>query len=291
MRQQMLQKKRPMDAKTIGIAGLGLMGGSLAIALRKEYKNVTLYGYDHNSEHAKEALELKLIDTIMDDYRKLNRCDVLFLATPIDGSIEILQNLSDITKETTIIDLGSTKALISNRTPEEIRENFVAAHPMTGTEKSGPNASFEGLYTDKTVVLCDMGKSGEYQQEQAKKIFTDIGMKIVYMESKEHDRHAAYISHMPHAISYALANSVMKQEDPKSIVALAGGGFRDMSRIAKSSPKMWSGIFKRNKEHILESIKSFKNELEKCETLVKNEEWEALQQWMQEANKLHDILD
>ena len=220
----MLQKKRPMDAKTIGIAGLGLMGGSLAIALRKEYKNVTLYGYDHNSEHAKEALELKLIDTIVDDYRKLNRCDVLFLATPIDGSIEILQNLSDITKETTIIDLGSTKALISNRTPEEIRENIVAAHPMTGTEKSGPNASFEGLYTDKTVVLCDMGKSGEYQQEQAKKIFTDIGMKIVYMESKEHDRHAAYISHMPHAISYALANSVMKQEDPKSIVALAGGG-------------------------------------------------------------------
>ncbi|MBN2767570.1 MAG: prephenate dehydrogenase [Campylobacterales bacterium] len=279
-----------MGIEKIGIVGLGLMGGSLALALRKKYQNIKIYGYDHNSEHAEEARELGLVKEVVDDYSKLDMCDVIFLATPIDGSIEILQNLSNIKKETTIVDLGSTKALISNTTPSTIRENLVAAHPMTGTEKSGPSASFETLYAGKTVVLCDINKSGEKQQKLAQKIFTDIGMKIVYMDSKEHDRHAAYISHMPHAISYALANSVMKQEDPRSIIALAGGGFRDMSRIAKSSPKMWSGIFKRNKEHILESIESFKNELEKCEKFIENEEWDLLQAWMKEANKLHDIL-
>jgi prephenate dehydrogenase len=287
----MLQKKRIMNAKNIGIVGLGLMGGSLALALKKAYKTIKIYGYDYNDKHTKEALELNLIDVAIDDYKKLSSCDILFLATPVDVSIEILQNLSDLKKELTIIDLGSTKALISDMTPCQIRENFVAAHPMTGTEKSGPSASLDNLYRDKTVVLCDIQKSGTHQQEQAQKIFDALGMKIVYMESKEHDRHAAYISHMPHAISYALANAVMKQEDPKSIIALAGGGFRDMSRIAKSSPAMWSGIFTRNKEHILESITSFKNELERCETLIENEDWEALQQWMQEANRLHDILE
>jgi len=116
-------------------------------------------------------------------------------------------------------------------------------------------------------------------------------MNIVCMGSKEHDRHAAFISHMPHAISYSLANSVMAQEDSKSIIALAGGGFKDMSRIAKSSPNMWEDIFRQNKTNVLEAIQSFQSELKKCQKMVENEEWKMLNDWMREANTLHDILD
>ncbi len=135
-----------------------------------------------------------------------------------------------------------------------------------------------------------MQKSGTHQQEVAKKLFSSIGMKLVFMEAKEHDRHAAFISHMPHALSYSLANSVMKQEASESIINLAGGGFKDMSRIAKSSPTMWEDIFRQNKENVLEAIETFQTELKKCQEMVKNEEWENLNHWMNDANKLHDIL-
>ena len=161
---------------------------------------------------------------------------------------------------------------------------------MTGTEKFGPTAALEDLYTDKVVVLCDMEKSGQHQEDIAKKLFSDIGMNIVCMGAKEHDRHAAFISHMPHALSYALANSVLKQEASESIVALAGGGFRDMSRIAKSSPNMWEDIFRQNKSNVLEAIHTLQSELKKCEKMVEKEEWHALNDWMTDANTLHDIL-
>jgi len=161
---------------------------------------------------------------------------------------------------------------------------------MTGTEKSGPTAAIPDLYHGKAVVLCDMEKSGSRQQEVAKKLFTDIGMKLFYMDAQEHDKHAAYISHMPHALSYALANAVMRQENPKAITALAGGGFKDMSRIAKSSPTMWRDIFQQNRVHLLDGIESFTQELNRCKALVENEEWEALHAWMTEANALHHIL-
>ena len=125
----------------------------------------------------------------------------------------------------------------------------------------------------------------------AKNLFSDIGMTLVFMDAKEHDRHAAFISHMPHALSYSLANSVMKQEAAESIIALAGGGFKDMSRIAKSSPNMWEDIFRQNKTNLLEAISVFQTELKKCKKIVEDEEWDTLNEWMQEANKLHDILE
>ena len=161
---------------------------------------------------------------------------------------------------------------------------------MTGTEKFGPSASLENLYTNKVVVLCDLEKSGKHQQEVAKKLFNQLNANLIYMDSKEHDRHAGFISHMPHALSYALANTVMKQENPQSIIALAGGGFKDMSRIAKSSPNMWEDIFRQNKNNLLTSINAFQTELKKAQYMIENDEWKNLNDWMKEANKLHDIL-
>ncbi len=274
----------------LGIIGLGLMGGSFALALRSRYKDLEILGYDHNDQHCIEALELNLVDRITDDLEDFFTLDLIVLAIPVHGIIATLPKLIGISKTTTIIDFGSTKEKIVQSIPMQIRENFVAAHPMTGTEKFGPSAAKPDLYRGKVVVLCDIDDSGEQQRRFAKKIFTDLGMKIFYMNAQEHDRHAAFISHMPHALSFALANAVMKQENPKAIIALAGGGFKDMSRIAKSSPTMWSEIFSQNQVNLLQAISCFKGELERCEDLVKQERWEELYSWMQRANGLHKIL-
>ena len=284
------RKAKQMKYQTIGIIGLGLMGGSLALALRKTSDRLRFVGLDHNRQHCEEALRLGLVDSIVSDLEEIKTCDVIFLSIPVDGIIAIAQKLTGLDPHTTVIDLGSTKAKISESIPASIRANFVTAHPMTGTEKFGPSAALPDLYRDKVVVLCDMEKSGEHQQRVARSLFESIGMKLVYMDAREHDRHAAFISHMPHAVSYSLANAVMRQEARESIVALAGGGFKDMSRIAKSSPNMWEDIFRQNKENLLEAIHAFQSELKMCKKMVENEEWEALNSWMEEANSLHDIL-
>ena len=273
----------------VGIIGLGLMGGSLGLELKDFDFIDKVIGYDRNTKHQKEALELNIVDEIV-EIEEIKKCDVIFLAIPVEGIIKIVKNLTDIDKNSTIIDLGSTKEKIVESIPKEIRKNFVAAHPMTGTEKFGPKAAFKGLYKDKIVVLCNIEDSGKEQANIAKKIFTSLKMKIVYMDAKEHDRHAAFISHLPHAISYALANSVLKQEDPKSILILAAGGFRDMSRLAKSSPNMWRDIFKQNRENLLESIDVFKKELKYAQKLIEEKKWDELKDWMQKATTLHDIL-
>jgi prephenate dehydrogenase len=279
-----------MAVKQIGIIGLGLMGGSLSLALKKTPEPYRFIGLDHNKEHCTQALELGLVDEIVDSLDAISHCDIIFLTIPVDGIIAIAQQLKPTNPDCTVIDLGSTKAKISQSIPEKTRHFFVTAHPMTGTEKFGPAAALPDLYEDKVVVLCDLEKSGEHQQATAKKLFTEIGMKLVFMGAEEHDRHAAFISHMPHALSYALANAVMRQEDPESIVALAGGGFRDMSRIAKSSPNMWEDIFRQNQANLLEAIECFQKELKACRKMVEDGEWKALNRWMEEANTLHDIL-
>ncbi len=280
-----------MTTTKIGIIGLGLMGGSLSIALQQTSKEYHFIGLDHNETHCTQALSLGLIHEVAQTLDEISHCDIIFLAIPVDGIIAIAQQIQGLNKTCTVIDLGSTKEKISQNIPTAIRANFVTAHPMTGTEKFGPSAAVEDLYKDKVVVLCDMEKSGVYQQEVAKKLFLNIGMELVFMDAKEHDRHAAFISHMPHALSYSLANSVMKQEASESIIALAGGGFKDMSRIAKSSSNMWEDIFRQNKTNLLEAISVFEIELKKCKNMVENEKWDTLNDWMNEANKLHDILD
>ena len=274
----------------IGIIGLGLMGGSLGLALKKLPTKYTVIGYDHNPSHTSDALRLKLVDKISKDFEEIKNCDAIILTIPVDAIIATAKELIDIDSHCTIIDFGSSKEKISNGIPTQIRKNFITAHPMTGTEKFGPTAAVEALYNEKVMVICDVEKSADYQKGIAVSIFKDINSKIIFMGAKEHDRHAAFISHMPHAVAYALAQSVMKQEDPKSILALAGGGFKDMSRIAKSSPSMWEDIFRQNRENLLDSIEAFNAEMLLCKKLLEEENWDELYQWMNEANKLHDIL-
>ncbi len=274
----------------IGIVGLGLMGGSLALSLRNLSFVSSIYGLDHNTDHQKEALRLKLVEKII-DFDELCTLDLIILAIPVNGVIKSLQALEGkIFETTTIIDLGSTKEAIIKAVPPSIRKNFVAAHPMTGTEHSGPGAALAGLYHDQVVVLCDLEDSGTLQQETAVRIFSGIHMRLSYMHAHEHDRHAAFISHMPHVISYSIANSVLSQEDRYNILAMAAGGFRSMSRLAKSSPDMWEDIFKQNKANLLDAIETFQKELEHFKKEIKNDEWQEVRKKMLNGNKLDQIF-
>ncbi|MDX9795256.1 MAG: prephenate dehydrogenase [Arcobacteraceae bacterium] len=274
----------------IGIVGLGLMGGSIAKAVKKYGIAKNVYGYVNKEETKKEVLELKLVDEIVDLETLKKVSDVIILAIPVDAIIGMFPQLMDISKETTIIDMGSTKEFIVNNIPSQIRENFIAAHPMTGTEKSGPKAAIDELYEGKTVVLCNLEKNENNHVNRAFHIFQSIGMRIVVMDAVEHDIHACFMSHLPHAISFSLANTVMNHEDAKSIIALAAGGFKDMSRIAKSSPQMWSDIFGQNKKNLLHSIDLFMNHMNLVKELVEKDDHENLKKWMEKANSLHEIL-
>ncbi|MDQ1338132.1 MAG: prephenate dehydrogenase [Campylobacterota bacterium] len=274
----------------VAIIGLGLMGGSLAISLKKLDFIESVVGSDHNPTHQKEAIELGLVDKIV-KFDEVKDYDVIFLAIPVDGVISALNNLVDIKEDTAIIDLGSTKAKIVASVPPQIRKNFVAAHPMTGTENFGPRAAIDDLYNDKVVVLCDLENSGEHQVKVAKKIFKALNMKKHFMSASQHDRHAAFISHMPHAISYSLANTVMHQENKHNILALAAGGFRSMSRLAKSSANMWEDIFRQNKTNLLEAIELFEDELKVLKKNIQDDEWEKVHKNIEAGNRLHDILD
>ncbi|MEA3331860.1 MAG: prephenate dehydrogenase [Campylobacterota bacterium] len=274
----------------VAIVGLGLMGGSLALSLKKLDFIGSVVGSDHNKKHKKDALELGLVDEIV-EFEAIKEFDVIFLAIPVNGVISALKDLKDVSQERTIIDLGSTKELIVSSVPRAIRKNFVAAHPMTGTENFGPQAAIEGLYENQSVVLCDLEDSGELQRKVARKIFKALGMKKYFMRSHEHDRHAAFISHMPHAISFSIANTVMKQENKHNILALAAGGFRSMSRLAKSSPRMWEDIFRQNRSNLLEAIELFEGELSELKKSIENDDWQKVNKTMENGNDLHDILD
>jgi len=272
-----------------GIVGLGLMGGSFAKVVKKYNLANGVVGYDHNKKHQKQALELDLVDKLV-DIDELLSCDVIVLCIPVSAIVKFLPTLSKIDKNTTVIDFGSTKKVIVDNIPQNIKTNFVPAHPMTGTEKFGPEAAIDNLYEGNTIVLCDLDVCDEVHKNRVLNIFNSIAMRIVFMNSSTHDIHACYISHLPHAISYALANTVMKNEDPNNIISLAGGGFRDMSRIAKSSSRMWTDIFKQNRGNMLNSLDKFEDQMKLIREMIENEQYDEMGEWMDKANTLHDIL-
>ncbi len=272
-----------------GIIGLGLMGGSLGLALKETKMFKSIVGLDVDSLHEQQALSFGLVDEIL-TFEEIKKCDIIFLAVPVDGIVEILKVIPPVHSHVTIVDLGSTKSKIIDSVPKEIQKNFVPAHPMCGIEHSGPKAAFKELYNGNLVILFDKEESGEFQKAFTKEVFLALGMKIVKMNFNEHDHHAAFISHLPHVISFALANAVLKQEDLRSILALAAGGFKGMVRISKSSPRMWTDVFKQNKENLLESLEIFGREIQKSQDMIIRDEWDALYQWLKDAHKLHEIF-
>lgn len=272
-----------------GIIGLGLIGGSLGLALRETKMFKRILGYDNNALHEQQALSLGLIDENV-NMEEIGQCDVIFIAVPLDFVAKIVNSLENLTPTQTIIDLGSTKHTISELVDSKIRKNYVGAHPMSGTEYSGPKAAKHDLFKNKILILTDIEQSGAFQVAFAKEIFVNLGMQIVKMDSASHDKHIAYISHLPHILSFALANTTLTQEEPENILALIGGGFRSMSRLSNSSPITWRDIFKHNKQHLLDSIIDFEKHFYEAKSYIEKDDWESLVQWMQKANQLHNML-
>lgn len=275
------------------IIGLGLIGGSLAKDLRKSKFATEFIGVDTNEKNAKKAVELGLVDRIETLENGIQDTDIVIIAIPVDKELKLLPQVLDKIKDnTTVIDMGSTKKVIVDRVRDhKRRKNFVAAHPMSGTENSGPTAAIEDLFRGKITILCDQEDSGPQHVALVEKMFQNLGMDIAYMTADEQDHSTAFVSHLPHAAAYALANAVQAKEDRKIIFDLASGGFRSTVRLAKSSYTMWHPIFEQNKTYVVESLDVYIKHLQEFRDCMKNDEFDRLKELILNANKIRDILD
>ncbi len=277
----------------LSIIGLGLIGGSFAKDLRKAGLASELLGVESSPEHAARALQLGLVDRIVSLEEALQRSEVLLLAIPVNAIAALLPRLLDGALPTqTVIDMGSTKFQIAEAVRQHPnRERYVAAHPMAGTENAGPDAALEGLFKDKTVLLCDLEWSAPDACKTALEIFHAVGLKFEFMSSEQHDRHAAYVSHLSHVAAYALSLAVQSEEKAGyAVPRLAGGGFASTVRLAKSAPEMWVPIFRQNREHILKAIDAFSERLQTFRQCIAENDPGKLEALIREANQIRDLL-
>ena len=276
----------------IGVIGLGLIGGSLALAAKKHLSNVRLYGEDQNGEHLKEALKLAIVeDTLTSE--KYAAMDVIILAIPVDASEEkAIPLLDQMNDNALLLDVGSTKSAICSRLELHPKRNqFLATHPIAGTEFSGPAAAFESLYTGKSQILCETHKTRPDLLEWAVQWFNTMDMQLQEMDPKEHDKHIAYVSHLSHISSFMLGKTVMeKEKDERTIFNMAGSGFASTVRLAKSSPAMWTPIFKQNQENILEVLEEYIANLQEFKSLMEQNDYLAVHKKMRQTNAIKAIL-
>jgi len=212
---------------------------------------------------------------------------------PVDISLLILPTILDkIGDETLVLDVGSTKFPICEAIANHAkRRNFMATHPIAGTEFSGPSAAIVGLFQDKTNIICEVEKTTFKLQERALELFKKLGMRIRYMEPKSHDKHIAYVSHLSHISSFMLGKTVVeKEKDERDIFDMAGSGFESTVRLAKSSPAMWTPIFKQNKKHVVKSLEEYILNLTHFKKLLEDENYEAVFNEMQNTNRIKEIL-
>ena len=275
----------------VTIIGLGLIGGSIAKDLRKKKFATHITGVDSNEKHSSQALEIGLVDKILPLEKAVQKADLVILAIPVDKVLNLLPVVLDqIDDNTTVIDLGSTKGLIAKTVDNHPkRKNYIAAHPMSGTENSGPTAALEGLFEGKITIICDHEKSGPQHLALIEKMFQLLGMDIAYMSADEQDHSTAFISHLPHAAAYALANAVQDKEDRSIIFDLASGGFQSTVRLAKSTPTMWGPIFQQNKEYVVESLEVYIKHLIELKNSIKDDE-EKMYSLLKNANNIRSIL-
>lgn len=277
----------------VHIIGTGLIGGSFARDIKATFPESLITGIDTSEEHLQKALELGLIDAA-GNMGDVKNADVVILAVPVDVSIKILkQVLEEIQDDTLVFDAGSTKAKICAAVAgHPKRRNFLAAHPIAGTEYSGPGAAISGLYRNKTNIICEVEKTAFKLQERGLEIFQKLGMRIRYMDPAAHDRHIAYVSHLSHISSFMLGKTVLeKEKNEKDIFDLAGSGFASTVRLAKSSPAMWSPIFEQNKENVLETLTEYIKNLTEFRNLIKGDDFEGVYKEMEKTNHIKTILN
>ncbi len=275
------------------VIGIGLIGGSMVLDIKGLYPEVTIFGIDSNENHLKQALDLGVIDVIgkMED---LSDADFVIVSVPVDVAIELLPNVLDKVGDNTIVfEVGSTKYPICQAIANHPkRRNFIATHPIAGTEFSGPSAAIRGLFQGKTNIICEVEKTTFKLQEKALKLFTSMGMRIRYMDPKSHDKHIAYVSHLSHISSFMLGKTVInKEKDEQDIFDMAGSGFESTVRLAKSSPAMWTPIFKQNKDQVIETLEEYISNLVQFKELLVNDDFNAIFKEMESVNKIKEILN
>ena len=276
----------------IGIIGLGLMGGSFAKDVKKIDKHSIIYGSDKSDEHLKLSFELNLIDFKLDD-SNLSKIDLLLISIPVDETIRILPEILDkVGDNTLVIDVGSTKSKICRSiTSHKNRKQFLAMHPISGTENSGPTASVSGLYFGITNILCEADKTDTKLLNNLLELLSNFNMKIIYMDPMSHDEHISYVSHLSHVTSFILAKTVIEKEKiKKNIFDLAGSGFESTVRLAKSSPFMWTPIFLQNKSNLVEALEEYINNLNDLKVKIQNDDKESIINDLNNINRVKKIL-
>jgi prephenate dehydrogenase len=278
--------------KKITIVGVGLIGGSLAIQLHEKKLSSKLIGVDADENHARQAVELELVDETLPLDKAIEESDVIILAIPVDAVVKLLPQVLDKIDKQIVIDLGSTKkqALEAIKNHPK-RGRFVATHPMWGTEYSGPQAAVRGAFENKAVIICNADESDADALEWTKSMYKKIGMHLLEMDAVAHDLHAAYVSHISHITSFALANTVLeKEKEENAIFELASAGFESTVRLAKSNAAMWTPIFLQNKENVLDVLNEHIKQLLKFKESIEKENSDDLKQLIDDANKIRRIL-
>ncbi|MBX5439543.1 MAG: prephenate dehydrogenase [Thermoflavifilum sp.] len=276
----------------IAIVGIGLIGGSLALELRRTGLATTLIGVEANAQHACQALERKLVDQISTLPEAIDQADVIILAVPVNALLHLLPMVLDRVDRQIVVEVGSTKEKILQAVAQHPRRGrLVASHPMAGTEYSGPQAAVEQLFCGKNVVLCNIDDSDPDAVEQVKKIYETLGCRLIYMDAASHDLHAAYVSHISHITSFALALTVLeKEKEEKAIFDLASGGFASTVRLAKSSPDTWIPIFQQNRHNVLDVLYEHIHQLKRIKQMLIDEDYEGFYKLIQEANAIRKII-
>ncbi|MEM8999692.1 MAG: prephenate dehydrogenase [Bacteroidota bacterium] len=274
------------------VIGIGLIGGSFAKDIKKQYHKVKVYGIDVNALHLNEALELDLIDEKA-TYTELSQADMVLVSIPVDVLVVEMPKILDAVRDDAIvIDAGSTKALVCKTVENHSkRRNFLACHPIAGTEFSGPSAAIEGLYEGKTNIICEVEKTAFKLQEKALDLFQRLGMRIRYMNPKAHDKHIAYVSHLSHISSFMLGKTVIeKEKNERDIFDMAGSGFESTVRLAKSSPDMWAPIFEQNKSNVIETLEEYIQNLEEFKRFIEKDDFKSVYDEMNNTNRIKEIL-
>jgi prephenate dehydrogenase len=281
-----------MERKKITIVGVGLIGGSLALQLHEKKISSKLIGVETNEFHAQKALELELVDEILSLDDAIQHSDVIILSTPVDVMVKLLPEVLNKVNDQIVVDLGSTKSQLNDAVKNHPkRGRYVAAHPMWGTEYNGPQAAVRGAFEKVAVAICNAKESDEDAVQWTRNMFQKVGMRLLEMDAYAHDLHAAYVSHISHITSFALANTVLeKEKEEGAIFDLASAGFESTVRLAKSNPAMWVPIFKQNRENVLDVLNEHITQLKKFKSCLEKENYGYLLELIQEANKIKGII-
>lgn len=277
----------------VGIIGLGLIGGSIAKNIKNNGFASSIIGYSRGTRSCKNALKLKLVDRIVDFYELCNKSDIIILSIPVDSVIKILPNVLDvISSKSVVFDVGSTKEVIINSIKNHSkRKRFVASHPMSGTENSGPNAAKEDLFINKVTVICDYENSDPDALKLVTNLYQILGSRLIFMSAKDHDKYVSYVSHLSHIISYALSVLLLEKEKSISnIFDLASTGFMSIARLSKSSSNIWLPIFQQNKSNLVPIINNYIEKLNELKNYLEEDNFKKLYEYISFANQIKKVL-